>query len=357
MNYNIVNFLLITFYVRDIVAENCEVLTATDEAQSFVIKNNITDCQYRVQSNSGKPLKVFVNATSGTDCVKVTSGDKSETLCSTGTTTEFKSSSAIDVSADSVTTTTTTATATITTTPTTAPTPPSSEETKDKNNKEVPSPGTAENASAKAEKEPQPAGEKEVKMSAEERALEENLQKHGTSGTKCVTVTSDGKTETLCPSSAKNQFTSDSSIEVSASSEATTRKPTEATTEPTTKPTEQSPPEEPSDSEQQQSPKHPNSPRAEANVQQSQASKTSAQQDGQGKQNPEDEGSKEQKSSLKAALLRKARDNSETAGSNDVTVYYVLDECYIAANVPHVRKTNKCFEVCFKVFPAVFKLH
>ncbi|VDP65476.1 unnamed protein product [Echinostoma caproni] len=174
MNNNIVIFLLINYYVSGIVAENCEVLTATDEAQSFVIKNNITDCQYRVQSNSGKPLKVFVNATSGTDCVKVTSGDKSETLCSTGTTTEFKSSSAVDVSADSVLTTTTTAPTTVTT-PKPAPTPTNPEGTDDKN-KEGQKSGTPEDPSGKSKGESQPAGKKEVKMSAEEEASEGKLQ-------------------------------------------------------------------------------------------------------------------------------------------------------------------------------------
>ncbi|VDP86850.1 unnamed protein product [Echinostoma caproni] len=172
MNFNIVIFLLINYYVSGIVAENCEVVTATAEAKSFVIKNNITGCQYRVTSDSSKPLKVFVNATSGTDCVKVTSGDKSEMLCSTGAMTEFKSSSSIDVSADSVTTTTTTPPTTVTTTPTTAPPLPNPGEMGEKKDKEGTKSGTAGGPS---KEESQRGGEREEETD-EGKAESEDLQ-------------------------------------------------------------------------------------------------------------------------------------------------------------------------------------
>ncbi|VDP78461.1 unnamed protein product [Echinostoma caproni] len=101
MKSNIVKFLLITVCISGIVAENCEELTASSDANSFVVKGGISGCQYRVKPTSGKSVKVFVNSTSGTNCVKVASEDKSETLCPTGKTTTFSSSSTVDVSAES----------------------------------------------------------------------------------------------------------------------------------------------------------------------------------------------------------------------------------------------------------------
>ncbi|VDP79398.1 unnamed protein product [Echinostoma caproni] len=59
--------------------------------------------------------------TSGTNCVRVTIGGQTDTLCPKGSTTAFSSMSAIDVSADTVTTTTTAAPTTVTPTSTEAP--------------------------------------------------------------------------------------------------------------------------------------------------------------------------------------------------------------------------------------------
>ncbi|VDP90842.1 unnamed protein product [Echinostoma caproni] len=122
----IIKLLLITFCISDIVAEKCEEVTASADAKSFVVKRSGTGCQYRVKSDSGKAVKVYVNETSGTNCVKATSGDKFETLCPKGTMTAFTSTSAIDVSADSVATSTSAATTTVTPTTTEAPKPPPS---------------------------------------------------------------------------------------------------------------------------------------------------------------------------------------------------------------------------------------
>ncbi|VDP74599.1 unnamed protein product [Echinostoma caproni] len=111
MKSNIVKFLLITVCISGIVAENCEDVTASSDARSFVVKRGISGCQYRVKPASGKSVKVFVNSTSGTDCVYVASGDKSEALCPTGATTTFTSIVAVDKSAESGGITTSTSTA------------------------------------------------------------------------------------------------------------------------------------------------------------------------------------------------------------------------------------------------------
>ncbi|VDP88347.1 unnamed protein product [Echinostoma caproni] len=124
MNPDIIKLLLITFCISGIGAENCEEVTASVDAKSFVVKSNVTGCQYRVKSDSGKAVKVYVNDTSGTNCVKVTIGGQTDTLCPKSSTTAFSSTSAIDVSADSV--TTTTATTTVTPTTTKASSPPAS---------------------------------------------------------------------------------------------------------------------------------------------------------------------------------------------------------------------------------------
>ncbi|VDP78541.1 unnamed protein product [Echinostoma caproni] len=126
MKSKILELLLITIFVSVVVAENCEEVTASTETKSFVVKSGGKECQYRVKPNSGKPVKVFVNSTSGTNCVNVVIGDKSESLCPTGPTTEVLSSTAIDVSAETVTNTTAAASTTVApvTTPSPSPTPP-----------------------------------------------------------------------------------------------------------------------------------------------------------------------------------------------------------------------------------------
>ncbi|VDP65480.1 unnamed protein product [Echinostoma caproni] len=109
MMSNILKFLFISVCVSVIVAaaqdsQNCEEVIASTEVKSFVIKGAVSGCQYRVQTDSGKLVKVFVNETSGVKCVKVTSGTESDTLCSTGATKQFTSSAPVEVSADSSTT-------------------------------------------------------------------------------------------------------------------------------------------------------------------------------------------------------------------------------------------------------------
>ncbi|VDP90347.1 unnamed protein product [Echinostoma caproni] len=168
MKSNIIKLLLIAICISDNVAANCEEVTASGETKSFVVKGSGTGCQYRVKSDSGKAVKVYVNETSGTNCVKATSGDRSETLCPKGATTVFTSTSAIDVSADSV--TTTTAAATTTVTPTTTPNPiqPPSENGEGKKGSQK-DPGADEKTSK--EKGAEPQGDKK---NGKEKSAEEN---------------------------------------------------------------------------------------------------------------------------------------------------------------------------------------
>ncbi|VDP74601.1 unnamed protein product [Echinostoma caproni] len=135
MKLNIVKILIITFCVSEIYAQNaqdCKEVIATTEVQKFIVLSSGTGCQYRVKSESGKAVKVFVNATSGTKCVKVSTDGKSETLCPSGPTNQLTSSPPIDVSAVSDTTSsdaTTAPTIEATTKATAAPLPPAKPET------------------------------------------------------------------------------------------------------------------------------------------------------------------------------------------------------------------------------------
>ncbi|VDP93651.1 unnamed protein product [Echinostoma caproni] len=64
MNSNIVKILFITFCVSGVIAaeaQSCKEVVATSEAQSVVVQSNVTGCQYRVTSDSGKTVKVYVN--------------------------------------------------------------------------------------------------------------------------------------------------------------------------------------------------------------------------------------------------------------------------------------------------------
>ncbi|VDP76349.1 unnamed protein product [Echinostoma caproni] len=102
MKSNVVIILIITFCASEIVAQaaqDCKEVNATTEVQKFVVSSTRTGCQYRVQSESGKAVKVFVNATSGSKCVKASSDGKSETLCPSGPTNQLTSSPPIDMSA------------------------------------------------------------------------------------------------------------------------------------------------------------------------------------------------------------------------------------------------------------------
>ncbi|VDP85372.1 unnamed protein product [Echinostoma caproni] len=134
MKSNIVKILLITVCVSVVVAQNkqsCKEVVASDEVQQVTVLVSGTGCQYLVKSDSGKAVKVYVNATSGTKCVKVSSDGKSDTLCPSGATNQISSSSPIEVSADSDTTspeetTTPTEAATESTTTPTGPTDPKS---------------------------------------------------------------------------------------------------------------------------------------------------------------------------------------------------------------------------------------
>ncbi|VDP70860.1 unnamed protein product [Echinostoma caproni] len=65
----------------------------------------VTGCQYRVTSDSGKSVKVYVTSASGTKCVTVTNGSTSETLCPSGTSNQFTSKEPIEISAEAEATT------------------------------------------------------------------------------------------------------------------------------------------------------------------------------------------------------------------------------------------------------------
>ncbi|VDP70859.1 unnamed protein product [Echinostoma caproni] len=113
MKSNVMKILFITFCVSGVLAveaQSCKDVVATSEAKSVVVQSNVTGCQYRVTSDSGKTVKVYVNSTSGTKCVTVASGGVSETLCPQGTNNQFTSQEPIEVSAESGTTTTAAAT-------------------------------------------------------------------------------------------------------------------------------------------------------------------------------------------------------------------------------------------------------
>ncbi|VDP83425.1 unnamed protein product [Echinostoma caproni] len=155
-----------------------------------------------------------------------------------------------------------------------------------------------------------------------------------TSGTKCVKVSSEGKYETLCPSGATNQFSSSSPIEVSADSDTTTSEaPTtaapDAATEPNTTPADSPNPKPPGDNDQNDQSRDPQKPAAGS--QQNQASGTDVQPDEQGESNHQGKKSNEDAVALIPALVRKARANSQTDGSNDVILYYILGEYQRAA--------------------------
>ncbi|VDP65477.1 unnamed protein product [Echinostoma caproni] len=124
MKSTFVEILLVIFCVGGIIAQgeqNCKEVYATKEVQKFGVLASGTGCQYRVKSDSGQTVKVYVNATSGSKCVGVSSDGKSETLCPSGATQQFISNSAIDVSADSDTTSSDSTTAGTTPKPTAAP--------------------------------------------------------------------------------------------------------------------------------------------------------------------------------------------------------------------------------------------
>ncbi|VDP96292.1 unnamed protein product [Echinostoma caproni] len=109
MKSNVMKILFITFCVSGVLAveaQSCKDVVATSEAQGVVVQSNVTGCQYRVTSDSGKAMKVYVNSTSGTKCVTVASGGVSETLCPQGTKNQFTSQEPIEVSAELGTTTT-----------------------------------------------------------------------------------------------------------------------------------------------------------------------------------------------------------------------------------------------------------
>ncbi|VDP82221.1 unnamed protein product [Echinostoma caproni] len=150
-----------------------------------------------------------------------------------------------------------------------------------------------------------------------------------TSGSKCVKVSSDGKSETLCPSGAANQFISSSPIDVSADSDTTSpdasTEPTGTVTDPSTTPTDAAPNKPSSDAEGKKPPAKPTAPETEASGQKSQPSQTGAQKDEQVEHSNQDEQSNDVKDALSPVILRKVRDNSGTAGSNDVIVFYLLD--------------------------------
>ncbi|VDP80661.1 unnamed protein product [Echinostoma caproni] len=103
MKSKIVKFLVITFCVSVVVdteAESCEPVIASNDVKSVVVRGSVSGCQYRVSSDSGKAVKVYVNATSGTKCVNVASGGTSEKLCPLSTNNQLISQDAIEVSAD-----------------------------------------------------------------------------------------------------------------------------------------------------------------------------------------------------------------------------------------------------------------
>ncbi|VDP78542.1 unnamed protein product [Echinostoma caproni] len=109
MNFNIVKIVFITFCVSGVLAaeaQSCKEVVATIEAKSIVVQSNVTGCQYRITSDSGKAVKVYVNSTSGTKCVTINSGGTSETLCPSGPKYLFTSKEPIEVSAESGATTT-----------------------------------------------------------------------------------------------------------------------------------------------------------------------------------------------------------------------------------------------------------
>ncbi|VDP83929.1 unnamed protein product [Echinostoma caproni] len=137
MKSNIVKLLLVTFCVSgvvDVEAQSCEPVVASNEVQSVVVKGGVSGCQYRVSSDTGKAVKVYVNATSGTKCVIVTSGGTSDKLCPSSAYNQLISQESIELSAESGTTTTQAAV----TEPSTAETTPKDESGSDE---EKPKPG------------------------------------------------------------------------------------------------------------------------------------------------------------------------------------------------------------------------
>ncbi|VDP76350.1 unnamed protein product [Echinostoma caproni] len=165
MNSTIVKKLLITGCISVIVAQDkqsCKEVVPSNEVQKVTVLGSGTGCQYRVISDSGKAVKVYVNATSGTKCVKVSSDAKSETLCPLGVTNQFISSSPIEVSADD----NTTSSETTTIKPTGVPSEPTTQPT---NSSDVKQPTDA------GEKEPAP---QKPPVVTHPMAPEENGGKH-----------------------------------------------------------------------------------------------------------------------------------------------------------------------------------
>ncbi|VDP88160.1 unnamed protein product [Echinostoma caproni] len=194
MKSNIATFLLIIICVSSVVADNCEEVTASAEANSVIVRSGSKGCQYRVKPDSGKPVKVFVNSTSGRNCLNVASGGKSETICPTGPTTEFTSNSAIDISAETVTSTTADATTIIASTATPSPSPTSPG---NKNESEEAEPGSKPGVNVQ----PSPAGEgvqqheeeKENKVE-DKKAAVKPLEIHAAPSVKLVRKTRDAST-------------------------------------------------------------------------------------------------------------------------------------------------------------------
>ncbi|VDP80223.1 unnamed protein product [Echinostoma caproni] len=156
--------------------EICKDVVASNEVESIVVSSNSTGCQYRVITDSGKEVKVYVNTTSGTKCVKVTSNGKSETLCPSGPTNQLTSSSPIEVSADSDTTSPNAPT----TTPTEAATEPTkatpdSTDPEPSEGQKKPLPETAPPASGQQGEESGSRADKEDQMENEHQDEQPNV--------------------------------------------------------------------------------------------------------------------------------------------------------------------------------------
>ncbi|VDP75467.1 unnamed protein product [Echinostoma caproni] len=403
---------VIVYYVLAQGPQSCKYVVASNEVQKVTVLGSDTGCQYRVKSDSGKAVKVYVNATSGTKCVKVSSEGTSETLGPLLATNQFSSSSPIEVSADSDTTNSEAPTATVpdaaterNTTPADSPypKPPGDNEQSDQSrDPQKPPAGCQHNQASGTNVQPDEHVEvsmqyafyhwlrivKRLRLLRTKRALlskalalaastisiritvkpqpqdtqsckdvvaSNEVQKvtvlgsgngcqyrvksdsgkavkvyvNATSGAKCVKVSSDGKSETLCPSGVTNQFVSSSPIEVSANSdtttsEATATEQTEVPPEPITQPTEQTGGKTSEDKSQKDpSSRLPDSESPAAVEEPRLPLKNDARQNVELGNN--DKQPKVETAALSPALLRKVRAPSETNGPDDVIVYYVLD--------------------------------
>ncbi|VDP88773.1 unnamed protein product [Echinostoma caproni] len=162
MKSNVVKLLLVTFCVSgvvDVEAQSCEPVVASNEVQSVVVKGGVSGCQYRVSSDTGKAVKVYVNATSGTKCVIVTSGGTSDKLCPSSAHNQLISQESIEVSVESGATTAQTAATEPTTVETTTPKKEDKPETEEKPNLDTNGKGDTQQAQKKKAEDPNEAPE------------------------------------------------------------------------------------------------------------------------------------------------------------------------------------------------------